>query len=163
MYLVAIEKDGKSDKIKTSILLYCIGNNGREIYNTFTWTSAEDRLKFETVLVKFDNYCQLGKNLTYLRHRSFSYRQRYGESFDDFATELKKRSAPCEFGTIKESLIKEINVCGTSDNRLRKRLLREHYLILVKAVKIDHAAEETSKHAKEFEKAANLSTARISK
>ena len=95
LYLVATEKDGKSDKIKTSILLHCIGKQGREIYNTFTWTTDDDRLRFEAVLEKFDNYCQPRKNLTYLRHRFFSYRQRHGESFDDFVTELKKRSAPC--------------------------------------------------------------------
>ena len=63
---------------------------------------------------------------------------------------------------IKESLIKDIIVCGTSDNRLRERLLREHDLTLVKAVEIDHAAEETSKHTKELKKAANLSTASVS-
>ena len=162
LYLVATEKDGKSDKIKTSILLHCIGKQGREIYNTFTWTTDDDRLRFEAVLEKFDNYCQPRKNLTYLRHRFFSYRQRHGEFFDDFVTELKKRSAPCEFGTIKESLIKDIIVYGTSDNRLRERLLREHDLTLVKAVEIGHAAEETLKHAKELEKAANLSTASVS-
>ena len=59
-------------------------------------------------------------------------------------------------------MIKDIIVCGTSDNRLRERLLPEHDLTLVKAVEIGHAAEETSKHAKELEKAANLSTANVS-
>ena len=118
LYLVATEKDGKLDKIKTSILLHGTGKQGREIYNTFTWTTDDDRLRFEVVLEKFHNYCQLRKNLTYIRHRFFSYSQRHGESVDDFVTELKKRSAPCEFGTIKESLIKDIIVCGTSDNRL---------------------------------------------
>ena len=110
---------------------------------------------------KFDNYCQLRKNLTYLRHRFF-FIQRRGESFDDFVTELKKRSAPCEFGTIKESLIKDIIVRGTSGNRLRDRLLSQHDLTLVTAVEIGHAAQETSKHAKELEKAANLCTASVS-
>ena len=45
LYLVETEKDGKSDKIKTSILLHCIGKQGRETYNTFTWTTADDRPK----------------------------------------------------------------------------------------------------------------------
>ena len=34
-YLVATEKDSKGDKVKLSILLTCIGEQGREIYNTF--------------------------------------------------------------------------------------------------------------------------------
>ena len=70
--LVATQKDGKLDKIKTLILLHCIGKQRREmIYNTFTWPTADDRLKFETVLEKFDNYCQPRKNLTYLRQIFF--------------------------------------------------------------------------------------------
>ena len=76
LYLVATEKKGKSNKIKISILLHCIGKQEREIYNNFTWTTADDRLKFETVVEKFDKYCQPRRNLTYLRDRFFSYRQR---------------------------------------------------------------------------------------
>ena len=34
-YLAATETDTKSDKIKTSIFLTCIGQKGREIYETF--------------------------------------------------------------------------------------------------------------------------------
>ena len=34
-FMVATEADGKDDKIKTSILLTCIGDKGREIYETF--------------------------------------------------------------------------------------------------------------------------------
>ena len=117
MYLVDNEKDGKSDKIKTSILLHCIGKQGREIYNTFTRTTADDRLKFEIVLEKFDNFVNL-RRTWHISDTDF-FIQRHGESFDDFVPELKKRSAACEFDTIKESLIKDIIVCGTSDNRLR--------------------------------------------
>ena len=45
---------------------------------------------------------------------------------------------------------------------LIERMLREHDITLVKAVEICHATEETSKHTKELEKAANLSTASVS-
>ena len=41
-------------------------------------------------------------------------------------------------------------VCGTKDNSLRERLLRECDLTLSKAISAGHAAEETSKHVREI-------------
>ena len=41
-------------------------------------------------------------------------------------------------------------VCGTKDNSLRERLLRECDLTLSKAISAGHAAEETRKHAREI-------------
>ena len=38
-------------------------------------------------------------------------------------------------------------VCGTNDNSLIERLLRESELTLPKAIAAGHAAEETRKHA----------------
>ena len=43
LYLVATESDGKSKKVKSSILLTCIGKRAREIYNTFTFANDEDK------------------------------------------------------------------------------------------------------------------------
>ena len=39
-YMWATESDQKSDKIKASILLTCIGECGREIYETFDFANA---------------------------------------------------------------------------------------------------------------------------
>ena len=50
-YLTANESDAKSDKVKTSILLTCIGPKGREIYETFFFPQQADKLKPKAVLV----------------------------------------------------------------------------------------------------------------
>ena len=70
-YLVATESDGKSDKIKTSILLTCIGEQGRDIYQTFEFTGA-DNMKLEPVLSKFSSYCNPRSNKTICRHKFFT-------------------------------------------------------------------------------------------
>ena len=151
LYLTATEKDGKSDKIKTSILLTCIGKQGREIYNTFQFEEGDD-MKFNIVLQKFQEYCSPRKNITFMRHKFFTCKQREGQSFDEFVTELKKRSADCEFEQLRDSLIRDIIICGINDNRLRERLLREPDLTLQKAIQLGHAAEETKRHVKELQK-----------
>ena len=59
----------------------------------------------------------------------------------------KKINSKCEFETFHDSLIKDMIVCGTNDNSLIERLLRESELTLPKAIAAGHAAEETRKHA----------------
>jgi hypothetical protein len=150
-YLTATEKDGKSDKIKTSILLTCIGKQGREIYNTFQFTEGEE-MKFKVVVQMFQDYCSPRKNIMFMCHKFFTCKQKDGLSFDEFVTELKKRSAECEFETLRESLIRDIIICGINNNRLRERRLREPELTLQKTIQIGHAAEETKRHVKELQK-----------
>ena len=52
-YMCATESDQKSDNVKSSILSTCIGERGREIYETFDFENAEDRLKLAPILEKF--------------------------------------------------------------------------------------------------------------
>ena len=134
-FLTASESDGKSDKIKTSILLSSIGAKGREIYDTFTFDEEPDKLKLKPVLDKFTEYCNPGKNITILRHKFFTYYQQCeGQSFNDFITELKQRGSEFEFGTLTDLLTMDMIVCGGADPSLRERLLRDADLTLSKAI-----------------------------
>ena len=91
-FLTATETDEKSDKIKTSTLLTCIGAKGREIYDTFTFETADEKLKLDVVLKCFDEYCEPRKNTTMARHRFLTHKQSIGQSFNEFVTELKNLS-----------------------------------------------------------------------
>ena len=127
------------DKIKTSILLTCIGQNGREIYDTSTF-ELDDEMKLALVLHKCLEYCNPRKNATILRHKFFTYRQYKGHNFHHFVTELKKVNSKCESDNLQDSLIMDVIVSGTRDNSLRERLLRECDLTLSKATSAGHAA-----------------------
>ena len=52
-YMCVTESNQNSDKIKASILLTCIGERGREIYETFDFANAADKLKLDPILQKF--------------------------------------------------------------------------------------------------------------
>ena len=69
---------------------------------------------------------------------------------DAFLTRLKKHSKTCEFGDLKDSLVKDRLVCGIADNVTRERLLREDDLTLEKAVKVCKAAELVKERSKEL-------------
>ena len=149
-FVTVTESDSKSDKIKTSILLTCVGPKGRDIYETSTFEQDTDKLKLKPVLEKFTSYCNARKNITILRHKCFIYKQGEGQCFNDFVNELKKRSSECEFGDLTASLTKDMIVCGITDHTLRERFLRDRDLTLEKAIAAGQAAEETKRHAKEL-------------
>ena len=73
-----------------------------------------------------------------------------GRSIDLFVTDLRRRADYCDFGAIKESLIRDQIVVGISDPKLRERLLRETDLTLEKAVKLCRITEQSKEQSKIF-------------
>ena len=141
---MATESTEKAQAIQTSIFLTCIGKQGLEIYNTFTFSNEEDKMKLRPVMERFEAYCKPRKNIT-LRHNFLTHKQHDGVSFDQFVTDLKRQSAQCEFGELKDSLIKDMIIIRVEDNQLREKLLRTNDLTLDMAIKIGQAS--TKRHA----------------
>ena len=109
-YLTATEAEAKDDKIKTSILLTCIGEKGRELYESFDFASEDDKLKLAPVLEKFGAYCNPRKNITILRHKLFTHKQADDQSFSDYVADLKRLSIDCELTTLRNDLVKDLIV-----------------------------------------------------
>ena len=63
-----------------------------------------------------------------------TYKQKEGQSFDEFMNQLKKLSGDYEFGELKNYPIKDIVLIGITDNYLGERMLREPNLTLERAV-----------------------------
>ena len=100
-----------------------IGQKGHKIYDTFEFENTADELKLKTDVKKFEEYCNPCSITTFVRHKFFTYHEDEGQSFTSFATKLKKHSGACELDTLKDSLIKDMIICGVSDNRLCERML----------------------------------------
>ena len=149
-FMIAIESDTKADKIKSSIFLTCIGVKGREVYSTFTFESEDDKLKIKKIIERFDAYCEPVKNITYIRHNVFTCKQTEGQRFDEYLTELKRRALDCEFGNLREDLIKDILICGIHEEKLRERLLQMPKVTLKEATEQGLAAKEIKRHFAEF-------------
>ena len=149
-YLTATESDEKGDDVKTSRLLTTIGEKARDVYYTFTFATEGDDMKLDPVIAKFDEYFSPRKNLPYTRFKFFTYNQTNGQTIDEYVTELKSRSRHCEFGSLKESLIRDRIVAGIQDAKVRERLLRETDLSLDKAISICTASKATKKQLEEM-------------
>ena len=126
---MATESTEKAQGVQTSIFLTCIGKQGLEIYNTFTFSNEEDKMKLRPVMERFEAYCKPRKNITLIRHNFLTHKHD-GVSFDQFVIDLKRRSALCEFGEIEDSLIKAMIIIEVEDNQLREKRLRTDDLTL---------------------------------
>ena len=151
-FLVATESNKKSDEVKTSILLTCIGQRSREVYYNFKFENEGDCMKLDVVLEQFDAHFCPKSNITFLRFKFFNVKQQENQPVDDFVNELKTKAQECEFKELTEGLIRDRIVCGINSLKLQERLLRESDLTLDKAILLCKAEEDTQKQAKEIQK-----------
>jgi hypothetical protein len=144
LYMIASAYDEKPEKVQASLFLHIIGPAALEVFNTFEFEADTDKEKLAKVKEKFEAYCKPKRNVTFERHVFFTRNQREGEGIDRWVTDLRKLSSSCEFGVLRDSLIKDMLVLGLSDKGVKERLLRDYELTLEKAITTCRASE-TSK------------------
>ena len=153
LYATATGLNDKTDDVKSSTLLTVIGPEALEVYNTFSWAetgdAAGDNMKVDKIIAKFEKYCNPRRNVAYERHVFNTRAQMESESIDGYVTELKILASSCEFGDLKDSLIRDRIVCGVRNETVRLRLLREEDLSLQKAMDICRASEASEQQIKQ--------------
>ena len=65
----ALRKVRNLKKVKTAILLRCLGPEEIRIFNTFDFANDAEKENLANVMEKFEKYCMPKKNLFYERHR----------------------------------------------------------------------------------------------
>lgn len=152
-YMLASGADKKAENVKIAILTNIIGDEAEEKFETFT-ISDENKQKYEEVIKSFENYCvPKRKNESINRHIFMLRNQEEGESYDQFVTSLKKLSSSCNFGQLRDSLIKDRIIGGIRNVNLKDRLLREDDLTLEKCETLCKAAEAAEMQLKALKKA----------
>ena len=98
LYLTASGNVKENEKTKLVILLHLVGEEGIEIYNYFTWApgsddeAGEDKNHLETVMQKFQQYCNPRKNTVIEIFNFWEVKQKEGETEDQFVNEFKNKS-----------------------------------------------------------------------
>ena len=151
-YLTALMRT-KSEEEKYSVFLFLIGQQGRDIYNTFEWEkktdaagnqTEEDDITIKGLFEKFEEYCLPKKNLVVERRKFFWRNQHDEETFDQFLTELRNLAVSCEFQNLNESLLLYKVVDGIKSDKCHDVLLRKGAeMTLEKAINICRTEEIT--------------------
>ena len=125
--------------VQCAVFLHVIGDAAVDVYETMTFADGENN-RLEPLVKKFKDYCNPRKNVTFERY-VFNCRNQKEEGIDQYVTELKTLAGSCEYGVLRDGLIRDRVVCGINDNSVRGRLLRDHELTLEKAVTTCRAQE----------------------
>ena len=119
----------ESEEKQVSTLLYCLGEDAEDRL-TSTNISAGDRKKYEAVLNKFDEFFQVRKNIIFERARFNRRSQLPEESAEQFIISLYGLADGCEYGDLKEEMIRDRIVVGIRDKTLSERMQLDAKLTL---------------------------------
>ncbi|CAI5660683.1 unnamed protein product [Oreochromis niloticus] len=154
MLYVELTMDSDGEQKKVSLFSYLVGESGRELLDTLMGDTARDQWTVKDIIEKFDNHCNPVVNETVERYRFFTRNQGASETIDSYVTELKLLTKTCNFGVIRDSLIRDRIVCGLNNPSLRERLLREKNMTLDACIQHCRAAELSRENSKTISGAA---------
>ena len=143
-YELVTRLNEQTDEYRVAAFITCIGPKALTIHNGLPFQSEDEKKNLAKILELWESYC-LGKtNIIYERYRFNNRNQDTGESIDTYASNLRSLSDTCNFGTLKDEMIRDRIVCGVRDSSLRKKLLQVPELTLEKCIDMCRSAEGTS-------------------
>ena len=124
----------KSEEEKVSYLLLWIGDQGRQIYRTWT-LSVEDAKKLDTFYNKFKAHVQPKLNPIFARYQ-FNNQVQGNDSIDMFVTRLRNKARDCNY-TNTDEMVRDRIVFGCTSPNVREKLINQgEKLTLDKAIQI---------------------------
>jgi len=144
-YEVASGLSEKTEAVRLATLLTIIGDEALLVYNTFKW--GRDTPTVSAVLTKFTEYCMPKTSEIYNRYILMSRKQHQNEKIDDYVITLENLASKCNYGSLKDSIVRDVFVLGIGDVRTRESLLKESEIDLSKAVNIARAIEKSKEQS----------------
>lgn len=148
LYNISSGLSEKEDKIQIATIQSVLGARARRVLKTLPNINVDITARTVTgIVAALEAYCIPRKNVT---HERYVFRMTVQEdrTFDTYLTDLRRKAERCEFGTIKDSLIRDQIVIGTNNVALRERLLRESELTLEKTINLCRISEQSKEHLK---------------
>ena len=143
-YRIAAGLDAKDAKVQINTLVYAMGGNANEIFRSFQL--AEEDQVYETVKEPFETHFVGRTNVIFERARFNKRVQGAQESVIDFIESLYTLAETCQFGALKDELIRDRIVVGIRNAVLSQKLMQDDTLTLDKAVKQAKSSELVKEH-----------------
>ena len=140
LYEIATGLREKTEEVRVATLLSAIGSDALQIFNAFVWCNGE-HASVETILRKFDEYCQPKRNVSFERHVFMSRKQKKNEMIDDYVLDLRKLARNCNYGQLTDSIIRDMIIMGVRDQATQESLLRENDPSLNRCIDVVRASE----------------------
>lgn len=111
----------KPEEYQINSLLYTMGDEADDIFALLS-LGGSDREKYDCVVEAFRQHCIGKHNVIFERAQFNRRRQNDSENVETFITAAHKLAEHCNFGALKEELIRDRIVVGIRDRRLSERL-----------------------------------------
>jgi len=134
----------KSQENQVHTLIYSMGDEADDILSSFG-LSEEDKKNYDIVRDRFESYFVKKKNTIFERAKFNRRKQEEGESVDDFILDLYRLSEHCEYGTLREEMIRDRIVVGLRNATLSEKLQMDSELTLEKATRAVRQVESIKK------------------
>jgi len=146
-FLSASGLDKEDEARQVSTLLYCLGEEAEGVLAS-TNISEEARKKYKDVMEKLDEHFRVRRNVIYERARFNRRDQKEGETAEEYVTALYELIETCEYGDLRDELLRDRLVVGIRDTALSERLQLNADLTLEvakKAIRQKEAVKEQHK------------------
>ena len=84
--------------------------------------------------------------------------QHTGENIQMYVSDLRNKASTCQYGELKDDMIRDRLVCGIKKDNVRKLLLRESDLTLEKANNICQIHEMSEQHNEQLNVGSKVET-----
>ena len=144
-YKIATNLREKDKKIRVATLRGIMGKDCYNIYKRLA-LEKEEKERVTSILDSLEKYFKLVLNVTYKRFIFNTCDQQSHETIDEYVKKLRGLSETCEFGTLRDSLIKDRIVLRTKNKQVQVTLLNQKELTLDKALSVCHSSELTQQY-----------------
>ncbi|CAL8139314.1 unnamed protein product [Orchesella dallaii] len=127
--------DKEAEELQINALIYSMGEKADEILASFNLAAA-DATKFDKVIAAFETYYIGKRNIVYERARFGLRSQEEGETIESYLTSLHTLAEYCNYGALKDELVRDRIVLGVRDKKLSEKLMLMEALDLTKAVSL---------------------------
>ena len=148
-YETASKINKEEGPVRVAHLLNVIGKEGQEMFETFS-LSEEHRGDIDRVLEEFEARCTPVTHVIYERYLFNKRVQEPGESFDHYLTDIIKQAGRCQYGRLRDELVRDRLVSGIQNDRIREKLLSKNDLTLTKAIQLLKSSEATQLQARDM-------------
>ncbi|CAH3159194.1 unnamed protein product [Porites lobata] len=134
LFEAAKERDGLSDKVRINTLIYVMGNNAADIYDSFKLIGED--IQYANVKQKFKDHFKGKVALVFERTQFVRRFQQDKESVLTFTEDLQKRADLSSFGDLRDQMVHTQIIAGLRDSHLRRRLMPNDNLTLDPVIKL---------------------------
>ncbi|KAL7881030.1 hypothetical protein SRHO_G00032840 [Serrasalmus rhombeus] len=132
-YRIASGLDKQSQEFQVNAFMYSAGEEAEDVLNVLPLTE-EQKKSYDSVMAAFEKHFVSKRNVIYERACFNRRNQQPGESVESFITAVHTLAEHCQFGALRDELIRDRIVVGILDSRLSERLQLDAELTLEKAI-----------------------------